>query len=562
VRAWEGHSKKPHPWQEEALAKAMGSLLKSLDGTDERGVIHAATGTGKSLVQVEIAKLLLRLVRQNERIIVSVPSQDLVDQMYKDLNERIPSGVRKWYQYERKLDRPIIVACHKSMMEGRPRCLTCRPFRPSEIKRRQETKLPVVPLEGSALRMTSQALRCGHQNIVLCPSPNSLGVAMFRKALRVRFWIADEIHQTENLRVLSWAGMMRPDARIGFTATPYRTNEKEAISLFEDLLFSYGIQRAIQDEVIVPPRFVFYQGESRDLDIACLEMIQDTKHIGVGIVNAWDCEDADAYAELLRMNNVRAESIHSRQRKSVQRQKLRMLRQGRLDCLVHVNLLSEGRNFPWLSWLCLRRSTRRYGEDGEPIFATMSRTRYVQEIGRVLRRWKNKREAIILDPSGLSADLQLFYEERLGIAEETPSIRLQEKKPSFAKLAEESEEEYQERLAADFGIVLLERPLSEKSPVALWLAQERDRLLREKAIPIGIPRCKQNKNGRDPLVQQYTALHLLLPDISKKIGTLTNTALQNNLRRALVLALKKRLNRKQMQTFLAIALRTEQETKA
>ena len=538
----------------------MQAILESIEGKPRRGVIHAATGTGKSLVQVEIARLLLSFLRSGERIVISVPSQALVDQMYKDLNERIPARVRKWYQYERKLDRPIIVACHKSMMEGIPRCLTCRPLKPSEIARRKKAKLPLIPLEGSALRMTRQALRCGHDNVVLCPKPNSLGVAMMRKGLRVRFWVADEIHQTENLRVLAWASMMRPAARIGFTATPFRTQEKQAISLFDDLLLSYGIQEAIADKVIVPPRFVSYSGEDRDVDRVCIEMIQDLldeqRGQCVGIVNAWDCEDADYYAAMLREHGIRAESIHSRHRKDKQRDKLRKLRRGYLDCLVHVNLLSEGRNFPWLRWLCLRRSTRRYNEEGDAVFATMSRTRYIQEVGRILRKWDGKEEAIILDPSGLSTELQLFYEERLGVAEETPTIVIRQRKKREQDRQRLQKEREEKRLLQE-GIVLMGEPLAEKSQIGRWLLREGTRMRSRGMLSLVPPPSEQEKREgvmrrRDPLVKQYVLLHQMMPALPSRFEAMKDKGLVSKLQNLLVLALRKRLTREQMHVFLGL----------
>lgn len=64
------------------------------------------------------------------------------------------------------------------------------------------------------------------------------------------------------------------------------------------------------------------------------------------------------------------------------------MRKGYLDCLVHVDMLAEGVNLPWLRWLCCRR-------------AVGSKVRFAQEVGRVLRSHPGKEYATIFDPHDL-----------------------------------------------------------------------------------------------------------------------------------------------------------------
>lgn len=93
---------------------------------------------------------------------------------------------------------------------------------------------------------------------------------------------------------------------------------------------------------------------------------------------------------------MRAEPIHSKLHEKEQERLIKMLEGGKIDCLVHVSLLQEGVDFPWLMWLCLRRPVK-------------SRVRFIQEVGRVLRSYKDKLKAIIYDPHDLFASFRLDY---------------------------------------------------------------------------------------------------------------------------------------------------------
>jgi hypothetical protein len=76
--------------------------------------------------------------------------------------------------------------------------------------------------------------------------------------------------------------------------------------------------------------------------------------------------------------------------------RIRRLRSGRIRALVHVQLLTEGVDLPWLQWLALRRPV------GSPV-------RLVQEVGRVLRAWPGKTEAVLYDPHDLLGELGLVH---------------------------------------------------------------------------------------------------------------------------------------------------------
>lgn len=345
----------PREWQQEALPLAIRSLR-----SESRGLIRAATGSGKSVLQAEIVKQIIHEVEPHQFILVTAPTQKLVRQLSSTIAARNPGRVGRFFQSEKRTDLPVIVACHASI--------------------------------------------------------GQLKLAIQKKGKEPYCWIADECHKTESAQVLGFNDGIDVNKIIGFTATPFRRSEKERLSLFDDLIYDYGPQRAIKDGVIVPPRVVGYDGTSEDIDEVCGDWIFANKHIGPGIANAWDCDDAIAFAAYLNRRGLRAAPIHSKLKTKEQNAAIKQLEEGAIDVLVHVNMLTEGVDLPWLRWLCMRRASE--ATRGANSLRVISRVRFIQEVGRIVRAFPGKKEALIFDPNDLFGTLALDYDALLGETEE------------------------------------------------------------------------------------------------------------------------------------------------
>jgi superfamily II DNA or RNA helicase len=212
-------------------------------------------------------------------------------------------------------------------------------------------------------------------------------------------WIADEVHKTETEIFKNAIDTIAPLMRIGFTATPYRADKEENITLFDHLIYDYGAQDAIRDKVVVPLVVKHYEGEDTRLDDAAIAVIRDAK--GPGLVNAYNITDAENFAEYLALRGIAALSIHSKLPKNEQSARIEQLRTGAIRCLVHVDMLSEGVDLPWLRWLCARRLVK-------------SRVRFAQEVGRILRAAEGKTHATVYDLHDLFGALSLDYEACIG----------------------------------------------------------------------------------------------------------------------------------------------------
>lgn len=350
---WPGSPVEPRAWQARALPLVVEAVRNG-----ERPVVSAVPGAGKSHLIGRFAKLADDKVQRqgrNRRIVIATPTVALVRQLAATIAEHVgPARVGVFYGEKKQPDRPVIVVCNPS-------------------------------LEGLAEVL------------------EALGAP-------VALLIQDECHSSEAQQVKAVVPRLNPSGMVGFTGTPFRSVESESLSLWTTVAVRYTLAEALRDRVLVPwgceegGRFVPFLSpkvpcdETDYLDAVCLEMIRRYGR-GPGVVSALTTADADAFAAYLCANGVRAAAIHSKA--AAPDALVDDLRTGRLSALVHVNMLSEGVDFPWLRWLCMRR----------PVAA---RVRFVQEMMRPLRAAPGKPYATLLDPHDLLGQHGIAHAEALG----------------------------------------------------------------------------------------------------------------------------------------------------
>lgn len=388
-------------WQAEAIPLALDDIEARIPG-----VIIAATGGGKSIALAELIRRYRLTHPDSEgRIVVTTPSKKLVNQLSATFASVLGAHlVGRYYTGAKQWQRPVIVCCNASIL--------------------------------------------------------TLSTVLSAQSIPVALWIADECHKTESDRIIvspadadaegdnadldpsAFGDILRAHRRFGFTATPFRSREEERLSLFKKKTYVYPPAAALRDGVIVPWRIIGWDEDEAesDPDIVVATMIQrlgSRAERGPGVVNASSIEDAERYCAFLADRNIVARPIHSKMSQAVQDQNIDALRAGEIDCLVHVSMLVEGVDFPWLRWGGLRR----------PVGA---RIRFIQEVGRFIRACPEigKTEAILLDPHDLFGTFQLTYEASLGWEEpeeddEDPIVRRERK-----EIEDADEKEPKERRVA------------------------------------------------------------------------------------------------------------------
>lgn len=321
----------------------------------DSGIVSAVMGSGKSILIAAIASGMP--LEKDEVIVISTTTEHLVEDFYGEMRKAV-SGTGVWYGRMKRMGK-IIVTC-----------------------------VPSVSTLSARLKALNQ---------------------------RVKLWIADEAHKTECDSILGCYEALSPKYSIGFTATAFRSIHKETISLFDKIIYKYSIGNALADGCIVPWKIEnWLQEQPDDLNIMYLAMIKNAQ--GPGLINANDIADAEQFAKYLNEQGIKAAAIHSKLKKYRQKAILSDLKEGRLSAIVHVNLLAEGANFPFLRWSLLRRQVE-------------ARVRFIQEIGRLLRSFPGKTEAIFYDPHDLFGNFALTYAEALGEIEETKPIKEEMRTP-------------------------------------------------------------------------------------------------------------------------------------
>ncbi len=346
-----GKGIEPRKWQ----ARSLPVVLRHYSQEKPcNAIIRGTTGSGKSILAAQI--IACCQLEQDEVIVVSTSTRYLVKQLKETLQHRLEGDVF--------MSRQLVGAFFT------------------------EAKDYLAPI------------------IVACtPSLQDLATILAKLGKKVVLWILDECHRCTSNTVRSAEIALRAEKTLGMTATPWLANDKKRLTLFEKLIINYSPREALDDGVIVIPRFVPWEGGEADLDMACLEMTELAT--GPGMYNATNINDLRLFNHKAKDHGIALEGIHSKMSEADGKDNLKRLQGGALKAITHVSMLQEGADFPWLYWLCMRR----------PI---TSRTRYAQEIGRVVRSYTDpitgvkKEEAVIYDPHGLADIFALSYEALLG----------------------------------------------------------------------------------------------------------------------------------------------------
>lgn len=266
------------------------------------------------------------------RVLITTPTQALVAQLASTVSQRIPGEVGRAYQHAWETERRVVVTCNASL---------------------------------GALLDEQPEWAC---------------------------WIADEAHRIEGDGLREQQGRILRQCAVGLTATPFRGDGK-GLETWDRIVYSYASGDAVRDGVLVPWRAVRWDGSGEaDTDAVVERWVRQAE--GPGIVSAISIEDAERFAD--RLGRGVALAIHQRYSAAEREMRIRQLQSGRVRCLVHVQLLTEGVDLPWLRWLALRRPVA-------------SPVRLVQEVGRVLRAHPGKTEAVLYDPHDLLGELGLVH---------------------------------------------------------------------------------------------------------------------------------------------------------
>ncbi len=219
--------------------------------------------------------------------------------------------------------------------------------------------------------------------------------------------VVDETHHSHAPTYLPTVQYWQPKFLLGITATPDRADLRDIRQFYGEELYSLPIERAIARNLLTPVSYNLMSDEIQDLnplelpagklslkqlnrkfflrkrDEEIAEIIQRHAaqvHCARTIIFCATIEHADRFAQLIP----NAAALHSCMPRAEYRERLRLFRKGDISTAVTVDKFNEGIDIPEANLLVFLRSTG-------------SKTIFLQQLGRGLRRCKNKSEVVVLD---------------------------------------------------------------------------------------------------------------------------------------------------------------------
>ena len=219
--------------------------------------------------------------------------------------------------------------------------------------------------------------------------------------------------------ILDSLGCFGPDVlTCGFTATMVRADEEALGSIWQDVVYEKSLRWAIEQGFLVPP--VGKTVVTKELDkLAKIASVSGDYNQGklaevmaasIGstvssilshasqrtmIVFASSVEHAALLAETLTAHGILATDVTGGHDRAYRAEAYRDFHSGGLQALVTVQVLTEGADFPRCDSVVMARPTR-------------SQSLYSQMVGRALRPYPGKENALVLDLTGAARDMSLI----------------------------------------------------------------------------------------------------------------------------------------------------------
>ncbi|QLF84012.1 DNA helicase [Gordonia phage Upyo] len=327
-----------------------------------RPAVVLPTGTGKSTV---IANLAASARAQGGRVIMLAHRGELLDQMAASVAAVDPTG------------EPVgIVAAE-----------------------RDEPHTAIVAASFQTMTKTRRLHSVGHRDVVLVDEAHHAPAASYRG-------------------VLDALGSFGPQVlTCGFTATMVRADSEALGSIWEEVVYEKTLKWAIDEGFLVPPRGKtvvmddlnqlakirnvagdYNQGKLEEVMAASVDSTVDAilTHAPdrAMIVFATGVDHADVLAQLLTQRGISARAVVGSHGREYRQESYEAFRDGSLQALVTVQVLTEGADFPRCDAVVMGRPTR-------------SQSLYSQMVGRALRPYPGKTDALVLDLTGTARDMSL-----------------------------------------------------------------------------------------------------------------------------------------------------------
>lgn len=341
-------------------------------GTQRVGVV-LPTGAGKSTV---IGKLVSNAYRRGDRCLMLAHRGELIDQMIRDLKAVDPAipdseiGVVRADQDDH--NAPIVGATLQTLANAR--------------RRRALGKRDVIIWDevhhapAAGYHATFRELG-GYDDALMCGMTATMYRSDVTKGRTAEIGLGDVIEKISFERDLRWAiesGFLVPP-----TGLTVRIGELNALNKIKNVAGD------------------FHQGDLAEIMEAAVEYTVDAIEMHASdrrsIVFAASVAACQQIADLINeRGKLRAATTTGAMGYEERQPIYQAFRDGDIDVMVTVMVLSEGADFPMCDAVVMARPTR-------------SRVLYSQMVGRALRLYPNKDDALVLDLAGSTRKMKLIH---------------------------------------------------------------------------------------------------------------------------------------------------------
>ena len=257
------------------------------------------------------------------------------------------------------------------------------------------------------------------------------------------YMVVDECHHgtAETYRkIMSW---FRPEFTLGLTATPERADGEDLLEIFQNVAHKLDLKKAVEMDALVPVRCIRIQTniDMRDVRISGFKynfLDLDSKIRVPGrnqlLVDTWleyvkdkptvvfcaSVKHAQEISGLFQDAGVDAECVSGTTEKNKRKQILEDYEEGKIPVLCACDLLNEGWDSPHTQVLFMARPT-------------MSKTIYMQQLGRGMRKSPGKEFLMVFDfvDNANLFNMPYSMHRLLGIREYAPGALVLGKKHNF-----------------------------------------------------------------------------------------------------------------------------------
>ena len=216
--------------------------------------------------------------------------------------------------------------------------------------------------------------------------------------------IIDEVHHAEAESYKRVLEHFKPKFLLGMTATPERSDDADIFKLFDyNIAYEIRLHQALEEDLLCPFHYFaiedFYVEKEKALakdfsnligDERVEHIIQKMNFYGYsgekrsGLMFVSNVNEAKDIADKLNQQGIKAQSLTSQDPEHIRELAIQNLEAKKLEVIVTVDIFNEGVDIPCLNQIILLRPTQ-------------SAIVYIQQLGRGLRKHRDKKFVIILD---------------------------------------------------------------------------------------------------------------------------------------------------------------------